>query len=201
MSAFPLLKSCTQHLSERFLNLLPRDAEKKHELKDEVYDLLLRAYADQGGLVGSGFRNPSEMVDRIPFWKINRKHGVINAVGMYKDSAGRKRVAMATDGTIEGKKAAADMMVADLTQGRAYGEASGKSLSFALKQFDLLPYLIPFDQAAKILAQRGDHVTRPLADDPEVIRHPYLKDYFYTREIGGEPHTKVMAGRPNIPLY
>lgn len=195
--SFPLFR----FLTERFINLLPRDADKKNALKDEVYAMLQKAYADQGGIAGSGFSSPDDMVERIPFWKIVRKNNRIVAVGMYKDTAGRKRVAVATDGTPQGKQAAAEMALSDLTQGRAYGEVSGKSLSFARKQFDIKPFLIPFDQAAKMLAKRGDDAQRPAEDDPEVIRHPDLKDYFYTRIIGGEPHTKVMVGTPNISLY
>jgi len=195
--SFPLFR----FLTERFINLLPRDAEKKNALKDEVYAMLQKAYADQGGLAGSGFKTPDDMVANIPFWKVVRKDGRLVAVGMYKDTAGRKRVAMATDGTPEGKHAAAEMALNDLMQGRAYGEVSGKSLAFARKQFDIKPFLIPFDEAAAMLAKRGDNAQHPAEDDPEVIRHPDLKDYFYTRIIGGDPHTKVMVGTPNISLY
>jgi len=201
MSSFPLFKQLSISLTERYTNLLPRDTEKKNELKDQIYAMLQKAYADQGGIAGSGFRSPDDMVANIPFWKVARTAGRIVAVGMYKDTLGRKRVAVATDGSPEGRKAAADMTVADLMQGRSYGEVSGKALSFARKQLDLAPYLIPFNEAVKMLAQRGDEATRPAEDDPEVIRHPDLKNYFYTRIIGGEPHTKVMLGTPHKSLY
>lgn len=200
MSTFPLLQRCVA-LTERYINLLPRDNAKKDLIKDQVYDMLVKSYADQGGIAGSGFRSPDDMVENIPFWKISRKNGAINAVGMYKDTLGRKRVAVATDGTPEGKAAAAEMTKSELQQGRAYSEVSGRALSFARKQIDIKPYLIPFDEAVAILARRGDNAVRPPADDPEIIRHPDLKDYFYSRVIGGQPHTKVMVGKQGIPLY
>lgn len=163
--------------------------------------MLQAAYADQGGVVGSGFKTPDDMVANIPFWKLVRRDGHLVAVGLYKDALGRKRVAMATDGTPAGKQAAGEMALNDLIQGRAYGEVSGKSLSFVRKQFDIKPFLVPFDIAATILAKRGDDVAHPAVDDPEMIRHPDLRDFFYTRIIGGEPHTKLMVGTPNISLY
>jgi hypothetical protein len=197
MPAFPLFK----FLTERFINLLPADTAKKDQVKDEVFAMLQKAYADQGGIHGNGFKTPDDMVANIPFWKLNRKNGQIVAVGMYKDTSGRKRVAMATDGTSAGKSAAAEMAVSDLVQGRAYGETSGKSLSFILKQFDITPFLIPYEQVEKIMAQRGDTIQRPAEDDPELIRHPNLKDYLYSRMIGTQAHTKVMVGTPNKTLY
>jgi hypothetical protein len=197
MSAFPLFK----FLTERFINLLPADTDKKEQVKDEVFAMLQKAYADQGGIHGNGFTSPDDMVAHIPFWKLIRKNGQIVAVGMYKDTSGRKRVAMATDGTPVGKAAAAEMAVSDLMQGRAYGETSGKSLSFILKQFDITPFLISYDEVEKIMAQRGDQVQRPAEDDPELIRHPDLKDYLYTRVIGHQAHTKVMVGTPHKTLY
>lgn len=188
-------------LTESYVNLLPRDADQREQYKQQVYDLLVAAYASQGGLAGSGFRSPDDMVRNIPFWKLDRKDGKVRAVAMYKDSGGRKRVAVATDGTPEGKRAASRMMIEDLTQGRSYGEASGKSLSFALKNVDLKPYLIPFEKAKAIMQSRGDVVERPADDDPEVIRHPDLKNFFYSRIIGGEPHTKIMVGAPGKSYY
>jgi len=197
MSTFPLFKV----LIERYINLLPQDSVQKNELKDQVYSMLQKAYANQGGIAGNGFRSPDDMVANIPFWKIARKNGRIVAVGMYKDRIGRKRIAVATDGSPEGKAAAADMSVADLTQERGYGEISGRSLSFLRKQLDIKPYLISYDLAAAILAKLGDEVHRPAQNDPEIIRHPDLKQYFYTRIIGDQPHTKLMVGKPGNTLY
>jgi hypothetical protein len=181
--------------------MLPRNNAAKDAIKDKVFDMLQRAYADQGGIAGTGFNSPDDMVQNIPFWKINRKNGVINAVVMYKDTLGRKRVAMATDGTQAGKDAMADIIVSDMTQGRSYGEISGKALSFALRVIDVVPYLISFNRVQEIIAKRGDTITRPPADDPEIIRHPELADYFYVRLIGKDPHTKVMLGKPGMSLY
>lgn len=200
MSSFPLFTKCIA-ICETYVNMLPRNNAAKDAIKDKVFDMLQRAYADQGGIAGTGFNSPDDMVQNIPFWKINRKNGVINAVVMYKDTLGRKRVAMATDGTQAGKDAMADIIVSDMTQGRSYGEISGKALSFALRVIDVVPYLISFNRVQEIIAKRGDTITRPPADDPEIIRHPELADYFYVRLIGKDPHTKVMLGKPGMSLY
>jgi hypothetical protein len=40
----------------------------------------------------------------------------------------------------------------------------------------------------------GEGIRKPPHDDPEVVRHPDLKDHFYQRKIGDHWHTKVMIG-------
>jgi len=184
-------------LQERFVTLTPSQQDYKQQYKQQVFDMLQKAYADQGGMHGSGFGSPDDMVAHIPLWKMVRRNGEIVAVAMYKDTQGRKRVAVATNGTDLGKKGLADIMINDLTQGRSYGEISGKSLAFLKKQIDVQPYLIPFETAAKILATRGDSIEKPQQDDPEMIRNPDLADFLYSRKIGADIHTKVMVGTPN----
>jgi len=38
-----------KYLTERYLNLLDKDTKLKHEYKDEVFQLLQKAYAGIGG--------------------------------------------------------------------------------------------------------------------------------------------------------
>ena len=187
-------------LNERFVNLLPQHEEEKHKHKHEVFNMLQHAYKDQGGIHGSGFKDPDDMVKNIPFWKIHKKEGKITSVSMYKDSQGRKRVAVATNGTEEGKKSLTTMMGDDYKRNRAHGEISGKSLSFMKKHVDVLKHAKTFDQAKEYHAKKGDEVRKPSEDDPEVKRHPELKDHFYQRKIGDEWHTKVLVGHTNKPI-
>jgi hypothetical protein len=190
--------SFKKYLEERFVNLLPQDIEKKREHGEQLHGMLQKSYADQGGIHGSGFTSPEDMVKNIPMWKLHRSDGKIRAASFYKDKGGRKRVAIATDDSDEGKKAAARMMVDDNNQGRSYGEVSGKSLSFIKRQAGehLKKHVISHETASAILAKGGDEVRRPPENDPELIRHPEYKEHFYQRKIGGEWHTKLMLGTP-----
>ena len=181
-------------LNESFHNFLPSDVEKKNAHHQEVFDLIQKSYADQGGIKGSGFKSPDEMVSKIPMWKLSKKDGKVNAASLYKDTSGRKRVCIGSDGTPEGKKAAGEMMSADLKRSRAHMEISGKSLSFLKKQTDIAPHLHSYASAEKFHADRGATISRPAEDDAEAVRHPELKDHMYVRKIDGHAHTKVMLG-------
>jgi len=185
-----------QYLEERFINLLPQHQDEKEEHAKHVHDMLTKSYADQGGIHGSGFESPDSMVKNIPMWKLHKSDGKIRAAALYKDKVGRKRVAIATDGSDEGKKAAARMMVDDIRQGRSYGETSGRSLSFLKKNAGehLKKHVRSFEEASSIAKSNGDEIRRPSEDDPEVQRHPEYKEHFYQRKIGNEWHTKLMVG-------
>lgn len=191
--------SFKEFLNESFKNLLPKDIDQKSKYADEVFSLIQKAYADQNGIHGSGFRNPLDMVKNIPMWKMSMLNGKVTGVALYKDKEGRKRVAIATDGSDHGKKAIGEVMKEDLRMQRAYMEVSGKSLSFLKKQVNVLDFARDFDAVKKTLSD--DEITRPPADDPEVKRHPELADYFYQRKISGESHTKIMLGKTGNKLY
>jgi len=120
-------------LLEKFVNLLPANQEEKEQYKNEVYGILQKAYAEIGGLTGSGFKNPDDMVENIPFWKLARRGKNITAVVLYKDKTGRKDVAVATDGTDQGKKDLAMMFRENIKMGRSYAEMSGAALGFLRK--------------------------------------------------------------------
>lgn len=182
-------------LSESFTNLLPHHEEEKHKIKHEVFHMLQHAYKEQGGIHGNGFKSPDDMVKNIPMWKVGHKDGKIHSVAMYKDSgSGRKRVAVATNGTPEGKKAITDVMKSDLKQKRAHMEVSGASLSFLKKHSDVGEHAYSFEDAKAYHEKNGDHVTRPAKDDPEVLRHPELAHKMYSRKIGDHVHTKILLG-------
>jgi len=179
-------------LNERILNLFNKDTEKREEYAEEVFNLLQLSYKSQGGIKGSGFKSPEDMIKKIPFWKIVRKDGKIVAGVMYKDKGGRKSVASFTDGTSIGKDALIDIKKDDFN--RAFVEMSGRALGFSKKILGLdhiLKYAKTPEEASKILGTE----LQPVPDDDENIKFsPELKDYFYQREIGGKLHTKIMIG-------
>lgn len=199
-------------LVERFINLIgDRDQERKHQYKQQVFDLLQRSYASIGGIKGSGFGSPDEMVQQIPFWKLATKNGKLVAVTLYKDKQGRKGVASGTDGTELGKQVLQSMVAAEPE--RSYSEKSKAALVVAMKSMSdsqQQRYLIKPDQVAKIT---GDPVL-PVKDLPEsdwpitdpdelastnlvLKRYPQLWHYGYFREIGGSHKFKVMMGTPD----
>lgn len=181
-------------IQESFLNLLHQHEEQKHEHAKHVFDMVQKAYERIGGIHGSGFKSHEDMVKNIPMWKLHRdSEGKVRGVALYKDKGGRKRVAMASDGTDEGKKGLANIIKSDITQKRSHAEISGPSLSFHKKQLgDLKPHVLTHEQAQKMMP--GEKLGKPHPDDPELLNHPELKHHFYTRDIGGETHTKLMLG-------
>lgn len=174
-----------EQLNESFKNFI-HDDERKELYKDEVFNMLQKAYSEIGGIKGSGFRSPDDMVKNIPFWKLGFVNSKLVAVQMYKDKNGRKRVAIATDGTQTGKSQLKNMLIADYKTGRSFGEVSDSALGFIKKIFnnDISAFSIPVDVVKKLLP------------DDEIIP---IDDYYYKREIGGHLHTKIMLGNPNAP--
>ena len=181
----------TDILVERFVNLLGDDPEKDKYV-DVVWDMITKSYARIGGIQGKGFSSKEDLINNIPFWKLVRKDGDIVAGAFYRDKEGRKRVAVATNGTDTGKVALASIMANDFD--RAYFEVSDPSLGFMIKQVGLdfvQGYARSVEQAQQI---SGDELQAPPADDPHVVKYPSLANNFYQRDIGGHMHTKIMLG-------
>lgn len=181
----------TDILVERFVNLLGDDPEKDKYV-DVVWDMITKSYARIGGIQGKGFSTKEDLINNIPFWKLVRKDGDIVAGAFYRDKEGRKRVAVATNGTDTGKVALASIMANDFD--RAYFEVSDPSLGFMIKQVGLdfvQGYARSVEQAQQI---SGDELQAPPADDPHVVKYPSLANNFYQRDIGGHMHTKIMLG-------
>lgn len=181
----------TDILVERFVNLLGDDPEKDKYV-DVVWDMITKSYARIGGIQGKGFSTKEDLINNIPFWKLVRKDGDIVAGAFYRDKEGRKRVAVATNGTDTGKVALASIMANDFD--RAYFEVSDPSLGFMVKQVGLdfvQGYARSVEQAQQI---SGDELQAPPANDPHVVKYPSLANNFYQRDIGGHMHTKIMLG-------
>lgn len=173
-----------QLILETYDNLFVSDVDKRRQYAEQVFNLLQNAYQAIGGLKGGGFGSPQDMVEEIPFWKLFRRGDQIKAVMMYKDTNGRKRVAMATDGSPEGKKAITRMLQDEYNQKRSYAEISGPSLNFhrrVLGDDGLDAITIPTDQAVEVLNLQPDEYRK-------------VSDTEYQRQFKGEWITKRMVG-------
>jgi len=191
-------------LNETYLNFVgysPDAINLKKKYVDDVWNILQTSYAHIGGIHGNGFKNKEDMINNIPFWKLSTNNGKVNAVIMYKDSNGRKSVAMGTDKSDISKDKIKHMVSKDFE--RAYGEKSGSALGLLLKTIprDVLePFIktpievqqiLKKDKIISLKDYKGiipDDVTKTL------IKYPYLTKYGYFRDIGGSPHFKVMIG-------
>lgn len=174
-------------ITETIDNLFQKDVERRTKYASQIFNMLQQAYSDQGGIHGSGFNSEEDMIKNIPMWKVFRRGDDIKVVMMYKDKEGRKRVAIATDGSSDAKSMLAQMIKHEATSGRAYGEISGKSLGFTKKVLgdEFKKILVPYKEVIQVLKQDYE------AGDIEQV-----DDYAYNRKIGGNWHEKVMVGTP-----
>ncbi len=189
----------TEFLNEKYLNLFTntKDVISRNEYKDEVYELLQKAYKDIGGIKGNGFNSADDMVKNMPFWKIAKVKGKIVAIILYKDKNGRKAVAMATDGSRDGILKLKDILKNELS--RSYMEASSNALRFAIKFLGvelLKKYAISIDDVKQLL--HDDEILE--GSEKYKTDYPDLADYFYSRKIGSSIETKIMIGTPNLKI-
>lgn len=173
-------------ITENFKNLFIGDTEKRQKYAQTLYDMVQASYARIGGMKGSGFNRPEDMIERLPMWKIFTRDMNVKAAAFYKDKNGRKRVAVATDGTPEGKSILARIMADDATSGRAYSEISGPSLAFHKK--------ILGEPALDNITINTEHVIKILGSNKDDIRA--INDFEYERNINGDWITKRMIGKP-----
>ena len=181
-----------EFLLERFINLFNIDRKEREKYADEVWELLQKSYAKIGGIKGSGFNSKQDMIDNIPFWKLTKKNGKIIVANFYKDKNGRKRVATATDGSDEAKKALANILVQEFS--RSYFEVSKGMLKFLINLVGMdfiKKYAKTPKEAGKILKK---DISLPDDNDSHMVKYPELKDFLYQRKIASKLETKILLG-------
>lgn len=168
-------------VNEHFVNILTKevDKDKLNKYKDEVYNILQKAYAPIGGILGC--ENIDMLVNDSDFWKIVTKGSKIIAVAIYTfKRGGRKMMYCGTDGTSEGKENLYKLINDDmrLKDRNAWVEVNDK-MEYIYKKQGAIP--VPAEVAQKIMKDK-----------------PFLKihddGFHYDRYIGGEVHTKIMMG-------
>jgi len=195
------------YIKEGYANFIGKDeatVEKKRKWVDQVWDMLQAAYDDIGGIKGSGFKDKNDMIQNIPFWKIFYRGDKLIAAVLYKDTNGRKLVALGTDKSNQAKKILSDIFKNALKV--SYGEYSGKLLNLIVKgvSFERLePYLLEPAYVQKLLDKQ---IVPP---DPEKLnvmdletynKFPKLHGYFYMRSFGDKAYLKICLGTPHLIL-
>ena len=193
-------------LTEKFINAFQDDTEIKTKYVDDVWDILQKSYSDIGGIKGSGFNSKEDMINKIPFWKIALDNGKPVAVIMYKDSNGRKSVAIGTDGSVSGKDKVTDIIKNDFK--RSFGEKSKAALGIMMKtvEWDVLQsFTMTPKEAQTALGKPVTALKDYKGEIPEdglyaLNRYPQLKEYAYIRDIMGHPAFKVSFGVVGIKI-
>ena len=198
----------SEYLAENFKNLLIKDVDKRNQYAQEVWDVLQSSYSDIGGIKGSGFESVDSMVKNSPFWKLIVKASIVHGVIMYKDSGGRKSVALGVlKGSSYGIKMLRSVLKNDLKV--SYGELSKAALGMMLKINDkqvILPFIHTPEESSIIIKKD----TTPIKDIPKVNwpadavvtieKYPFLIDYGYVRTLKGKDYFKVLIGKEGLHI-
>ena len=194
-----------KYISETYSNFIGSSdvtLENKKKWADRVWDMLQRAYEDIGGIKGSGFLNKEDMIDNIPFWKIFHRGEHLIAVVMYKDTRGRKLVAIGTDRSQQSKKILSNIFKEALNV--SYGEYSGKLLGAIARNVSyekLEPYLLDPLYVQKLLDKEiypPDPEKLNIVDLETYNKFPRLHKYFYMRDFNGKSYLKICLGTPEL---
>lgn len=178
-----------QFITERVLSIGLNDKHEKlrEKHRQEIHDMIHKAYShpDLGGYSGlkSGSDEESKAIHHDisnSIIKATRRDGKITSVNLYKKQHGRKSIALATDGSEQGKKDLMKNKHEDDIHKRAWGEVSGKVAHIHKK---IGTPDIPASRAKELL-------------NKDVISHP--DNVHYDRKIGNHMHTKKMVGHPKV---
>jgi hypothetical protein len=196
------LKTFEQFVYESYSSKLGLKKNKWEKLKDsdreyiksEFYDLISIAYSDIGG--HSKIRTPEDVFSD-PDWNywqmidIDEDPYVDIIIFGQKGKYGVKYSGVGHDGERASKRKYVDDRGKDLKVKGYYGEVSGKFSEILLKKYNV-PTVDNKEDVVKILGKDVEfHGRHP--EDPNM---PGLG--WYTRMLGGHPHTKIIVGRPKV---
>lgn len=172
-------------VNESIQNLFTNDKKEKAKYADQVWAILQDAYHSQGGLAGSGFKSKEDMIENIPFWKMDIVDGEVLVVVMYKfkneadNGYLRKLVALGTKFDPNRaqliRKKLANIMKMEFS--RTLMEVSGLAEAYFLKYFKDLYMNSRIKSEIAMTILPNDEI-RP------------IDEYRYERKIGGHWHEK-----------
>lgn len=171
-----LYKMQNSHLFEHFITSI---GDKRKEYADVVYSILLKSYANIGGMYGCN--SVEDLLSDTDLWKLVRKNNEIVAVVCYsRKRGGRKLVYCGQNGTDIGKNALYKILEEDIKilDRNAWEEVSGAMEHILLKK-GAVP--LPAKYVEKLMP------------DKEILS--YDNDgIHYTRLIGNIKVTKCLFG-------
>lgn len=180
------MESFKHFITEKVLSIgiNPEHEDFREKHRQEIHDMLHNSYSTIGGYAGleSGSKEESEAIHHDitnGLIKATKRNGKLTAVSIYKKSHGRKLIAAGSDGTKQGSADFKKTNLEDNTQKRAWAEVSGAVEKISRNQGH--PE-VSSDRAEKLLP--GKKVTKEKGTN------------YYTRDIGGKPHRKIMLGHP-----
>lgn len=190
-------------LNESFKNfIIGNDNPSREKYLNDVWDILQLSYSKIGGIKGSGFSSPEDLLKNIPFWKVYMVNDKVLMAMFYKDKNGRKLVALGTDGSSKSRSILIQSMKESFKN--SYGEYSKNILIFILKNlpYDVIKqYIIPPEVVSRVLKNEkiiipSDEDIKNLESSDQVIykRYQKLRPYMYVREIGDKMFLKIMIG-------
>lgn len=172
-------------LNERFISvgINPKDEKYREKYRDQLITMLQNSYKGIGGYGGISdkvdeLKSINDDISNSAIKMINR-NGVITATLMYKLNHGRKSIAVATNGTKEGKSDLMKIIDDDKKIQRSWGEFSG-AIEHILRKKDF-PVIKP-ERVKNLIGKK-------IQLDPESPDH-------YHRDIGGHSHRKIGLGYP-----
>lgn len=179
--------SFRKFLAEKILSigLNPRHNSFREKYRNSFHDILRNSYKGIGGYGGHGHgtKQESEAIHKdisdASFIKATKRNDTITHVSLYKDSHGRKLIAVGSNGTEQGKKDFYSTSKDDLKMKRSWGEVSGALEHIQTKS--------GFPKVKSLHA--GKLLNKPVTRTGE---------YSYKRKIGDHDHEKVIMGFPKI---
>lgn len=164
------------------------------ELEEEFFDLIQTAYAEIGG--HSKIKSPSD-VFKDPDWNwwsgIDIHHTEDFDIIMFgeKTKYGVKFAGVGHDGTREAKRKYIETRAKSLLKPGFFIEVSGKIADILIRDYGI-PQVNDPNSIEKITGKKIEW----LGNFPEDSSKPGSN--WYSRLIGGHPHTKIMLGKPKI---
>lgn len=168
------------------------DKETKEKYADDVWEMLQHSYKSIGGYQGA--KSADHLVSKTYLWKIITKGDTPVAIGIYKQQFGLKRIAIGTAKDAGGE-------IVHVT-GEDKKVRVGKAALTKLVKSDLKTAWVETSGGSeKLIMKVGGSKYRLPNTDANALTGKEILDmnddgFHYTRDIGGEPHEKIIIGTP-----
>lgn len=183
-------QSVSSGVKRKWLTVTSRDLSDR-DLAREIFDTISAAYAPIGG--HANIKAPEDIAGEANFIigvdvdDDPQPDAVL--LGKHREGGKIKLTAMGHDGTPLAKQWAMDRWVKMLQNGKAFAEVSGALAHIMLTRYRDVDAVQSQHDVERILGKVvrwvGAHPSGKYPDHP----------FWYTRQIGGEAHTKILLGK------